>query len=648
MAIVAASPAVVATITVAGSRWYPTADYAFEALRVSHVGGGDTPLVGVWSRWGYSHPGPWMLWVLAPFQRMLGDSGMLVGAGVVNSVACASAVLMASRVSWSSGTLDVVSGDGAAVGGAAVGGAPVGGAPVGGAAVGGEGRARRLALWRSAVVALATVAICAALGSSRLVDPWNPLLAVLPFWVFLVASWKATTGDRWAIPVMLVAGSFAAQTHISYLPIVCGMVLVTTVAMCLRARTGSGDSFPRSGAPVDRRPRWVLVGSLSATLMLILWLPPLVEQFTVARGNLGRIVDFTTSPVEYQWGLDGALRVAGHMLGPSVPWISGGLGDESGLALLGAPWLAPLVLAVLAMLAAVLGGRMRRAGSSLETPVLGPTALTSAVVAVSAVVLTVFTASRMAGVPGDYLVWPWVPVVALVAVSFGMVLLALVDRPVQRVSTNMLGVSSMALVSVASLATLLAGRPVSVPEPQASEVLSELLPELRENLDSGTGYLLAEEGPSGMALGPGIVSGLRDSGIEVGVRDEGLSEIQYGADRITTRADSDATLVVVDEGVLGQIWTPPGGTDPVAAVDPLSPSERQELSDALQRISEVLRGDGQVLSNPDAATEHEVLTAIDAGLPDDVGIRYTELQKRNWAVRVYVVPIAGDRSPTGG
>ena len=69
--------------------WHPMGDYRTLQLRVSDVGGSQTPLVGLYSRFGWNHPGPWVYWLLAGPARLFGDDGLLVGAVMVNLAAVA-------------------------------------------------------------------------------------------------------------------------------------------------------------------------------------------------------------------------------------------------------------------------------------------------------------------------------------------------------------------------------------------------------------------------------------------------------------------------------------------------------------------------------------------------------------------------------
>src|SRR5471030_794226 len=69
--------------------WHATGDQAVIQLRTLDVGGRHTPLIGPYSRYGWSHPGPALFYALAPILRLFGghDTGVLAGAVVLNALA---------------------------------------------------------------------------------------------------------------------------------------------------------------------------------------------------------------------------------------------------------------------------------------------------------------------------------------------------------------------------------------------------------------------------------------------------------------------------------------------------------------------------------------------------------------------------------
>ena len=79
--------------------WHATGDYAVIQLRTLDVGSRHTPLVGPYSRYGWSHPGPALFYALAPVLRLFTghDIGVLAGAIVINGLALVCIVFFAWR-----------------------------------------------------------------------------------------------------------------------------------------------------------------------------------------------------------------------------------------------------------------------------------------------------------------------------------------------------------------------------------------------------------------------------------------------------------------------------------------------------------------------------------------------------------------------
>ena len=133
---VALLPVAVVVFSRWGSHYLPVQDSAVMDLRVRDVWSSDIPLTGAYSRYGWSHPGPWMYWLIAPF-TLFGQAAWatLVGSALLQGAA----TVWLARLSWRSGGLPA------------------------------------LALWL-AISVLAT----STLGAAGWLEPWNPYIA-LPF-----------------------------------------------------------------------------------------------------------------------------------------------------------------------------------------------------------------------------------------------------------------------------------------------------------------------------------------------------------------------------------------------------------------------------------------------------------------------------------
>lgn len=270
----------VAVVAALSRTWTPVSDWAVIDEQVRSVGGSGTPLVGAFSRYGWRHPGPWPTWILAVPYRAAGGSpnGILVGAGLVN----ASAIV---GLSWTA--------------------------------------FRRAGLALLLPALLAVSGFVHAVGPGLLVDPWNPWMAFLPFLWFLFVVWDALCGGTWSVPLAIGLGSYVVQCHVGYgVPVA---VLVGMVVVWLLRRRRSPARRP-DGA--DRLSRSAVVAT--AIVVLVFWLPVVVEQLTQSPGNLSGLWEFFVvgrrdglATGESEAGFVTALDLLGaHVVG-LAPWITG-------------------------------------------------------------------------------------------------------------------------------------------------------------------------------------------------------------------------------------------------------------------------------------------------------------------------------------
>ena len=240
VAVIVAAPVVGAMVSLLGRHWYATSDRALELLRVTDVGGSHTPLLGAWSRWGWAHPGPLLFWLLAPFYRVFGQTGVLIGMAILNLACMLAAVLIGYRR--------------------------------GGA---------RLAVLVGLMVALLAHGV-----DAQVVDPWNPWAAFFPFVVFLLLVWSVLCDDLVMLPIAVAVGSFSVQTHVGYLPIVAGLLVLSVCAVVGRV----ARNFP----PAERRRslRWL---AIAAGVGVLVWLPAIVDQLS-GGNNLRALLSYSLRP----------------------------------------------------------------------------------------------------------------------------------------------------------------------------------------------------------------------------------------------------------------------------------------------------------------------------------------------------------------
>jgi hypothetical protein len=269
---VLAVPLVVALVELRRPHWYPLLDMAQTEIRVRDISTGHPPLIGLAGRIGPfgpnggSHPGPISFYALWPVWRLFGGSsyGLFASTVALDITAMGLALWMGLRRG---------------------------------------GRTLLLAL--AAVLALLTRAY----GAFLLTLPWNPYLPVLWWFVFVLAVWSVLADDLAMLPVAVVAGTFCMQTHISYLGLVGGLVLVTMVVLATTAFRRRRDD--------DARRRVLRWSSISAAIGVVLWIPPVIDQFAHSPGNLGIIRDYFSSPPDATIGFS---RGVGVLLAQLDPW----------------------------------------------------------------------------------------------------------------------------------------------------------------------------------------------------------------------------------------------------------------------------------------------------------------------------------------
>ena len=305
----------------------PFMDNALMEMRVRDVGQHPV-LLGLYSRDGWSHPGPLVFYTLALPYRLLGSStaGMQVGALIVNGVAVAGSILVARRL-------------------------------------GGI----RIAL----AVALCASLLVRALGPNVVGDPWVCFVTTLPFVLFLVLVWALFERRAWALPTAALVASWLAQTHVGFTPITVALGGVGTLVL-----VGRGVRH----ADARRRLRRAVATTIG--VLAVVWLPPVYDQLG-SRGNLGAIVDWFGAPAATTHTIaEGARSVLG-VLGVVPDWITGHrrVAPFNGETLLRTQLVLPLLLIPFA--AAVFYARRRRNAPLLRFGLVLAAALAVSIVAVA-------------------------------------------------------------------------------------------------------------------------------------------------------------------------------------------------------------------------------------------------------------------------
>ena len=373
LAATLAVPFVVAAVALARPTWYAIDDYALIELRVRDVTSSHAPLVGLGGRIEHdgvpgSHPGPIAFYLLALPYRLFGGSSWALQAATLTLglTAVGLTVWIARRRAGTAGAIAAVAGTGV---------------------------------------------LLVAYGPERWALPWNPYLPLLWWPVVLVAAWSVLCRDWPMLPVLVVAASFCAQTHISYLGLVGGLGALA-VAWVVRSAVAAGRA-PDAGAGARPAGRPGRGAALAAALALALWLPPLIDEVRNDPGNASIIAgQFTDDDIPAAGWRTGA-EVMLARLDP-VDLVTG---DDGRVAA------SPLGLAFLAAWAAAAAAAVVRRH---EVPA---DLLRLHLVAGVAAALGVVSLSRVQGPMFPYLtLWSW-GTAAVMAAAAGWTVAAVWSRP---------------------------------------------------------------------------------------------------------------------------------------------------------------------------------------------------------------------------
>ncbi|HTZ08033.1 MAG TPA: hypothetical protein VMB72_03110, partial [Acidimicrobiales bacterium] len=249
----------------------------------------------------------------------------------------------------------------------------------------------RCALWAAACLGLLGLALATTgpglefleqpLGA--LVSPWNPYVVILPLVLCTVLCAAGATGSTLSLVGALLVGSVVVQSDVSTAPLVVVLVAVSgaiAAARALRRRRSPG-------AATGPAPTATVVGAvLGVALLVVLWLPPLVQEVTGSPGNLTLLARFFTArhPTQaLRTGLWSVLAVDGALVRGqrALPFVLGRAPAGAGIVLV-----ATLGVGV----AAVVVGIRRRSPFAVALGAAGLAGLVVGVASATRVVGTVF------------------------------------------------------------------------------------------------------------------------------------------------------------------------------------------------------------------------------------------------------------------
>lgn len=651
-------PALVAAVVVRGEAWVPVSDLALIDLRLRDVGSADTPLLGPFSRFGWSHPGPLLFWLLAPVYRVLGaePTSGLAAAALQNAAVLVAIGVVARRVG---------------------------------------GRAFAIGF------ALPLAVLVASMGGQLLASTWNPWIALLPFALFVLLAWGVSGGDRWLAPWAVGVGSYLVQSHVGYGLLVGALGAVALgLAVATHRRAGGFDPArtrpgrPAAAGPDDETdlpaggtasgegdrttpgaegspaPGLLVVGLVSLAVALVCWAGPLVDQATEDPGNLRAVVSyFTTGSDDEPVGASVAGTVLGRELAPWGPWAGGPepldflsrLTDTS-------PALA-LPLALVLVAGATVAWRRRHLA-----------ALRLQALAVTGVAAGAFAVTRITDLPYHYLFrWWWVlAMVTWVAALWPLLVAGAAalgdegdrradgghgggpgERTAERTSTTRSGdVVRRTLAATTAAATLVAAAvgvvaatdtlEGSVHEAAVASLAPQVVEELRSSgavgVDPETGeplpYLVTAEGFSWFEVQFGLLDALDAAGIDVAV-EEGL-RAHAGPGRVVGDGPggTNGTLVVASGTAVDELRRridPSSSPREIATYDPLDPAERAELDRLQAEQAERLVVGGRDDLVPRLQNAGAGLLAGETDLVDPTAVvRIAELLERGDRVSVFL------------
>ena len=339
--------------------------------------------LGVFDRNNWNHPGPSYFYLLSLVYRALGSSvrSLFVGATLLNAlfaVACVAVVrrrTTPTRALWAAVWVCVLAGVLAAAGPSA------------------------------------TTYSESVLGA--LVSPWNPMVVLFPLLLLVLLSAGAVDRSGPSLVAALLVTTFVIQTDISATPVALafvGTAAIVWLGTVVADRVGAPRRAPDEPSPHPARSPWTAVMVAAGLVALaLMWLPPVIEQFSNHPGNLTLIERFFSTGHAGQnlsgslWAVAAAAAVVvvgpSEVMGSILGWAPAHAGLAVGVS---------LTTVAIATVTTVLSAR-RRARFAIGMGVLTLVGSAAAVVGVTHVVGFIF---------GYLVVWVVVlPVAALVGVG---------------------------------------------------------------------------------------------------------------------------------------------------------------------------------------------------------------------------------------
>jgi hypothetical protein len=562
LVLVTVAPLLAAAIVDHG-HYSPLGDEALIDLHVRDVLSLHLPLLGPYSRYGFNHPGPALYYLLAPFSAVTGKSawGTMAGGPLLQALAVAGI----AWVTWRRGS------------------------------------------WKMLAAAMAATAVAYSTKPAALfLEPWSPYIPYPYLLLLAFTVWSVASGDAVQLVLATAVASFLVQTHVGYAPFVlaCLVFLGLTVGRDVLRRRLAGEHWRRTLV-------W------SAVVAVVMWTPPLVQQFTDGDGNLTRMFDYFTGPgTGPRLGLSrGVERVANDFRLPP-PWLVPDHGDR--VFVHGASILWLLVPCVL-LVAGALAARATRVARDSRMVGLATLLLLSSVVAFSGVEPPVF----------EYLVLWRVPVAVFVWFASAWAIARWIVRRTDQRAVVALGTVAIVLTVGCSASSLVRvvdhGRPIT-PWASAPVLLADALTGGKPVRQS---VLIYQIGGGFSGVGQGLVDELDRRGVDARIDPRGTTaEIDR---RAATPKEVDQIWYLVTEPHVDDYAARPGA-QVLTRLSPLGPQEDRELRDLQQWFLSETEAHGR--QSADALVDSADVSPQDVRIPGIDREKLDRLRELNRKVAV--------------
>jgi hypothetical protein len=547
--------AAIALLVTVGGDYYPVSDHALTELQVRSVGR-DEVLVGLYSRGNWNHPGPAAFYLMAPFYWVTGglSASMNIAALAINGAAVAGMALVARRR---------------------------GGLPL------------------MLITLIGCGLLMRMLGADFLQDPWNCFVTTLPFGLLIYLSWAMWGRAVWALPVAAAVASAMAQAHVGFA--VLGPPLLVWGAVGLVVSTAL---LPDPDDRTRALARLLKGGAVTAGVLLVLWLPPVIEGILHSPSNFGNLVRWFRDPDEDMHSVADGWRVMTGQFGGVPEWLSTKrdftqVGESPFIDRAPLPWLLVLMLVSGVVLA-------RRSVDGARTLVA------TTLVALAFGILAV---ARTVGLAFDYrLRWTYLPaMLAFVIVAWAGWTVVAGRWP--RSAGRLLVPGALGVVAVLGAVNVVTGATAGTPQNANHDAMVSLTDQVLGEIEDPAGTIFIDDAyHSGAWHARGLVLQLERRGIDVGIDRTLVNE--YGRHRVADPDEIGAVLLVTMDDSVDLLAERPN-LRRIAYWTALPEDEMQALLDERDALRDDI--DAGSLDADEQLAAQERLREIYAELPGDGG-----------------------------